>query len=278
MDNQVIRNLAVDQLAALRQLAQNEGHTELVEQFETIQDALRDNKTLVIQGASENTGGITLNQIMQVLTENFSEEDAKTKAAELGFTNVEEYTAATQRMEETDTRLLESESVVGMTSDGNYVGSLEEMAEKGEQWLEETHTIYDEETDTPLFSTPVEEVPTIDVVFIRQDNQPLSQEDVENRVLNNHRAGPMLDAFGERYEFVDVPESLSYELEYDEETDEDYRTPVNTENMQVLRFSIDNGDNTSRVTAQLLANHAASFRGAILVPGLGMVQAQAILN
>lgn len=278
MDNTVIRNLAVDQLSALRQLAQNEGHTGLVEQFETIQEALRDNKTLVIQGNTVNTGGITLEQVMQVLTENFSPEDAREKAAEMGFDDVEEYREAEEQMERTDEILLESDNVVGLTSDGNYVGSLEEMTERGAEFLEQTHTIYDDETDEPLFTTPVEEVPTIDVLFTRQDKQRLTQDDVENRIMTNSRSGAMLDAFGEQYEFVDVPEQFHYEWDYDEETDEETRVPVSTDNMQVLRFTIDNSDDTSRVTTQMLANHAASFRGAILVPGLGMVQAQAILN
>ena len=278
MDNTVIRNLAVDQLSALRQLAQNEGHTDLVEQFETIQEALRDNKKLVIQGDTANTGGITLEQVMQVLTENFSQEDAREKAAEMGFDNVDEYREAEEQMERTDEMLLESEHMVGMTSDGNYVGSLEEMAEIGAERLEQAHTIYDDETDEPLFSTPVEEVPTIDVLFTRQDKQRLTKDDVENRILSHHRSGVMLDAFGENYEFVDVPEQFSYEWDYDEETDEETRVPVNTDNMQVLRFTIDNSDNTSRVTSQLLANQVAGFQGAILIPGLGMVQAQAILN
>lgn len=278
MDNTVIRNLAVDQLSALRQLAQNEGHTDLVEQFETIQEALRADKTLVIQGGTANTGGITLEQVMQVLTENFSPEDAKQKATEMGFDDVDEYREAEAQSEETDEMLMDSSHAVGMTSDGNYVGSLEEMAEIGAEYLEQSHTIYDDETDEPLFVTPVEEVPTVDVLFTRQDNQRLSPEDVENRILNHHRAGVMLDAFGEQYEFVDVPEQFGYEWEYDEDTDEETRVPVNTDNMQVLRFTIDNSDDTSRVTSQLLANQAASFRGAILIPGLGMVQAQAVLN
>lgn len=139
---------------------------------------------------------------------------------------------------------------------GQEVGNLDGDLEKVSEILVETNTIYDEEGNVE-FQQEVEEVPSIRVSFTRDDRNELTIDQVKNSVLRAPESTMMLNSFGHNFNIVDGT--------------------VDAE--KVIEFFIDNTNIRSRQASQAIAlSDIVKFGGRVLIPGLGLVTARAIVD
>lgn len=147
------------------------------------------------------------------------------------------------------------DDVVGVVN-GVEVGNMDESLAKVTEYVTERNVIRDEETDEVLYHNDVEEVPFIKVALTRRDNSELTVVQVLNNVLSSRESVTMLKTFGENFNIVDGENA----------------------NQKVLRFFIDNDNETSRRAAQglMLGGGMMQFGGNIVVPGVGTVSAEIV--
>lgn len=262
MSAESLKNLAVNQLKALSAMAKQEGHAELGQQFDLFSASLNVDASPVFERP-------VVDHIEYEEDAEYDEEYEEDDVPD-GFNSHEDYEnfvrqqGATRIVEDDETGEeyeVIPDSVHGVIQDenGEYkeAGDFEADLEQAQELLEESNTIRDEETGDVLFQNEPDEVPTVEIVFSRTDGNELTAEDVEGRILSHPQSEPMLRAFGEDYTVNEGNGSQN----------------------KVVAFSIDQGNSSSRSTAQLLSDRKfMSFGGKIIVPGLGQVSARPVFD
>lgn len=292
MNAKTLTKLARTQLLALAQTAENEGLTDLRDQFNlfvasldvsTGEDGTQDDpaetaipltawRPNAVTDAVEteddeddyDCGYDDDDHAYDDYYGDYGEEENVEPVIPEGFDSVEQYQEFLAEQGEFSTASVPDEdgedidiqvppeAVVGVVKD-EETGEYKDVGNL-EESIDTYLRVTDEETGEVHEREQGDDVPTVRVKLARGDEREMSRDDVE-RIFANPQAAPMIQVFGRDYRVLS--------------TDRDHE--------KIVSFTVDTTNDTSRMMANAVTSgRALGFGGRIVVNGIGYVTAQIV--